>query len=230
MAEDNKPLGEALNQPLKELSFEHIIGGPLKACVDAQQQASMATYDYMKAVGFQKDPTLLSDYQPTPVTFYFVSGGLMKRLRVPLLSILPVPYLQIGYIDLNFKAQVSGWDDESNKATFTYAPTRARVQESGSREESHSSEIRARECLDIRVRATSSDLPSGMAKLMEILDTQLTNLYDLVEEEEKKEEPKQADKKDSKDSKDSKDTKDPKNPKDDKPKKKNKSKNKGKKK
>ena len=227
MAEDNKPLEEALNQPLKELSFEHIIGGPLKACVDAQQQASMATYDYMKAVGFQKDPSLLADYQPTPVTFYFVSGGLMKRLRVPLLSILPVPYLQIGHIDLNFKAQVSGWDNESNKATFTYAPTRARVQESGTREESHSSEITARE------RATSSDLPSGMAKLMEILDTQLTNLYDLVEEEEKKEEPKQADKKDSKDPKDSKDTKEtksPKNPKNDKSKNKNKSKNKGKKK
>jgi hypothetical protein len=184
MAENNQGLAEAMNQPLESLSFEHIIGGPLQACVVAQKEASEATYEYLKAVGFQKDPTLLADYQPTPVTFYFINEGIMKRLRVPLLSIIPIPYLQIGYIDLTFKAEVSGWDNKTNKAKFTYSPTRTRIRRSEEKQVDSSSEIVAKENLDIRIRATSSDMPAGMAKLMEILDTQLTSLYDMVEEEE----------------------------------------------
>ena len=82
MAENTKELGEAINQPLKELSFEHIIGEPLRACVDAQQEAAIATYQYLKAVGFEKDPTLLADFKPTPMVFYFEKDGNVSGVRV----------------------------------------------------------------------------------------------------------------------------------------------------
>ena len=178
MAEDKKELGEAINEPLKKLSFEHIIGEPLMACVDAQQEAAIATYQYMKAVGFQKDPSRLADFKLEQMVFYFEKDGVVNRVAIPLLSILPVPYMKIGQIDLHFKAEVTGWDMGKDKAVFTFASSGAHVQDEGTRTVESSSEIQARETLDIRVRATSSDLPGGMAKLMEILDTQMTDLYD----------------------------------------------------
>ena len=179
MAENTKEIGEAVNQPLKELSFEHIIGEPLRACVDAQQEAAIATYQYLKAVGFEKDPSHLADFQPTPMVFYFEKDGIVNRLSIPLLTLLPIPYLMIGRIDLHFKAQVTGWDLDKDSATFTYASSGAHIEAEGTQKVDSSSEIQAKETLDVRVRATSSDLPAGMAKLMEILDTQMTDLYDV---------------------------------------------------
>ena len=179
MAENTKELGEAINQPLKELSFEHIIGEPLRACVDAQQEAAIATYQYMKAVGFEKDPSLLADFKPTQMVFYFEKDGVVNRLSIPMLTILPVPYLMIGRIDLHFKAEVTGWDNDKDQATFTYATSGTNIEGEGTQKVESSSEIQAKETLDIRVHATSSDLPAGMAKLMEILDTQMTDMYDV---------------------------------------------------
>ena len=179
MAENTKELGEAINQPLKELSFEHIIGEPLRACVDAQQEAAIATYQYLKAVGFEKDPTLLADFKPTPMVFYFEKDGIVNRISIPLLALLPVPYLKIGQIDLHFKAEVTGWDNDKDQATFTYATSGTNIEGEGTQKVESSSEIQAKETLDIRVHATSSDLPAGMAKLMEILDTQMTDMYDV---------------------------------------------------
>ena len=179
MAENKIEIAEAVTQPLKELSFEHIIGEPLRACVDAQQEAAIATYQYMKAVGFEKDPTHLADFRPTPMVFYFEKDGVVNRLSIPLLTILPIPYLMIGNIDLHFKAEVTGWDNDKDQATFTFASSGAHVEANGTQVVESMSEIQAKETLDIRIHATSSDLPGGMAKLMEILDTQMTDMYDL---------------------------------------------------
>lgn len=184
MAEKKKAdLADAVNRPLQELTFTEIIGGPLRACVDAQQEAAMTTYEYLKAIGFQPDPEKLADWQPTPVTFYFYKEGVMNRLTIPLLSILPLPYLQIGRIDLRFQATVSGEDKKQGVTKFTFAPTTATVEKEGEGERNDTSELRARESIDIRIRAGTSDLPAGMAKVMEILNTQMTDLYELKEEE-----------------------------------------------
>jgi len=179
MAEDKQELGKAMNEQFKELSFEQIIGEPLRACVDAQQEAAFATYNYMKAVGFDEDPSHLANYKPASMVFYFEKDGVVNRLSVPILTIFPIPYMKIGRIDLHFKAEVTGWDNDHDKAIFTYSSSGDRIEEEGSRTVESSSEIRAKETLDIRVRASTSDLPGGMAKLMEILDTQITDMYDV---------------------------------------------------
>ena len=53
------------------------------------------------------------------------------------------------------------------------------LQANGTQVVESMSEIQAKETLDIRIHATSSDLPGGMAKLMEILDTQMADMYDV---------------------------------------------------
>ena len=110
MAENNKnKLADAANSPLEDLTFENIIAGPLIACVDAQHEASMVAYDYLMDLGFRKDSKNLADYEPVPLTFYFVREGITSKLTLPLLSVVPVPYLLIGHVDLHYQA--TGADD-----------------------------------------------------------------------------------------------------------------------
>lgn len=175
-------LATRFRKEFEQLEFRNLICGPLKACVDAQQEAAMATYNYMRSVGFRDDPDNLADFIPTPISFYFVKDGVYNRLTVPLLSIIPIPCLTIGQIDLNFQAQLTA--DERGKYTFKYASSPARIKVKDEVEVKQTSELQARENLDIHLCARTSDLPAGMAKLMEILDTQMTDLYEVKEAEE----------------------------------------------
>ena len=175
-------LATRFRKEFEQLEFRNLICGPLKACVDAQQEAAMATYNYLRSVGFREDPDNLADFIPTPISFFFVKDGVYNRLTVPLLSIIPIPCLTIGQVDLNFQAQLTA--DEQGKYTFKYASSPARIKVKEEVELKQTNELQAKENLDIHLCARTSDMPAGMAKLMEILDTQMTDLYDVKEEEE----------------------------------------------
>ena len=48
-----------------------------------------------------------SSLEPVTVSFYFESAGQVHRIVMPLLLIVPVPYLQIDRVDLTFQATVT---------------------------------------------------------------------------------------------------------------------------
>ena len=177
MAENNKnKLADAANSPLEDLTFENIIAGPLIACVDAQHEASMVAYDYLMSLGFRKDSKNLADYEPVPLTFYFVREGITSKLTLPLLSVVPVPYLLIGHVDLHYQATVTACDN--NKTTVRYnSPTSRRIKDQRNTEQKNT--LTAREAIDINLRATTTDMPAGLAKLMDILTTQMTEVNDV---------------------------------------------------
>jgi len=179
MPNDNNQLAEAVNSPLKEVKFENVIAAPLIACAEAQKEASMAAYKYMMALGFQTDKTGLADHEPVPISFYFVHEGVTHRLTMPLISLVPIPFLQIGHIDLNYQAMVTASDNDSLKVRYSSSALDTFKDE---RNLNSSNSIVARETIDIRLRATTSDMPAGMAKLMEILNTQLTDINDVESE------------------------------------------------
>ena len=41
------------------------------------------------------------------VSFQFIKDGRMAQITVPLLTIVPIPYIAINSIDINFKANIS---------------------------------------------------------------------------------------------------------------------------
>lgn len=131
---------------LRSILLYQIIGAPLTALVDAEIQASMATYDFIRKVGFEGDQTSSSESgttnlsspsdnpsssppsqpnSPTSeneikrfgdlklVTFQYnkldVSGRpIAFEVKVPLLSILPIPTLQIKEATLDFAVEING--------------------------------------------------------------------------------------------------------------------------
>ena len=104
MPESNAPNQSQQNSPLSALDFNRIIGGPLSACVNAQEEAALATLDYLNGVVFRKQDGDPYNLEPVTVTFYFESGGVVNRLIMPLVCIVPVPYLQIEQVNLTFQA------------------------------------------------------------------------------------------------------------------------------
>ncbi len=121
---------------LRAIPFENIIGGPLQACVKAQRLAAQTTVDFIREVGLEDVPVRDADgkvlmaprldrygneikdekgnaimfpvfeKKAVYVCFQFIQGGKLVRLNVPMLSIVPIPYIAINTIDISFKANI----------------------------------------------------------------------------------------------------------------------------
>ncbi len=116
---------------LKAIPFGDIIGGPLEACILAQEKAAVTTVNFIERVGMQRKPVFdatgnpvkiknengveeqVFEWEAIYISFQFIQGGRMVRLNVPMLTVVPVPYIAINTIDINFKANIS-----ASAATF----------------------------------------------------------------------------------------------------------------
>jgi hypothetical protein len=102
---------------LKPLTLEQLISAPLRALVLGQQAATQATADFMSRLGFEATDgkqasvrTLEFEYLH-PVPDPDNPGSTIDtptRLRVPLLTMFPVPNLRISEATLVFGANVVG--------------------------------------------------------------------------------------------------------------------------
>ena len=161
---------------LKAIPFDSMIGGPLSACIDAQKEAAMSTVSFIRSVGLTEENKVIN------VTFLYKRDGKNVELTVPLLTIVPIPYIAIDSININFKAAVSGTSKEEQskekhsefgwemveyykkvdvKTTYSNKKDSKATQESTYSIES---------TIDINVSARSESIPAGMAKVLEMLN------------------------------------------------------------
>lgn len=134
---------------LRAIPFENIIGGPLEACVKAQRIAAQTTVDFIREVGLEDVPARKPDgtivtaprldrygnpvkdskgnviedpvmeKKAVYVCFQFIQGGRLVRLNVPMLSIVPIPYIAINTIDINFKANIKAQASATDQDAIT---------------------------------------------------------------------------------------------------------------
>ena len=190
---------------LQALPFGAMIGGPLKACIEAQAMAAKTTWEFIQQVGLNTDEK--GDKSTVNVAFSFSQNGKMVQLNVPLLTIVPIPYIAVHTIDINFKASVSASSssyDETTEHTekggevggdvsLGFGPFKAKAdfkanysskKDSKATEESKYS---VESTIDVAVKAGQDSMPAGMAKILEILNTSL-EVKDLEEPKKPKEE------------------------------------------
>jgi len=100
------------------LSFYQLIGAPLYALIDAERYSADATARFIKEVGF--DPARAEEGQPSNRedfgelrTLKFIQerrdstgASASYQVEVPLLSILPIPALQIREAELEFFVKI----------------------------------------------------------------------------------------------------------------------------
>ncbi len=173
---------------LQALPLSTLIGGPLDACIKAQAQSAQSTLDFIHQAGFTQES---GQWKAVNLTFTYQKGSEKVQLTVPLLTVVPIPYIAIDKIDLEFQANISAVSskvyEESDSAesdgsiqsgdTGGDAGSRRWVQpefkanysrktnKTDQSESRYSSEYN----LDIKVSASQSSMPAGLQSILNIL-------------------------------------------------------------
>ena len=149
----------------EKMEFGEIITAPLTACVDAQAQAASATAEYIQNMGFLYDDQE-KVYKPVTFSFRYQTDEGMKRFTIPLISVVPVPYLQIHDVNLFFSTDLSVKDGQLSGKVSSGKSTRS--QESD--KEVKTSDLR----LNVNIKASTSDMPIGIIKLLQTMQHHIT--------------------------------------------------------
>ena len=189
---------------MNKVPFGAIIGSPLKAAVEAQAAAAIACADFIQKVGFTKDDKgnlsitnvdlILERQTAAPVGAGGPGGPAATTtakfsMSVPLLSILPIPFIRIESLTANFKVAISAIDERSQSekntldldgkldATVGWGPLKVGASGSiSSKKDStatNTSKYSVEQTMDISLHAVQDDLPAGLAKLLDILKDEI---------------------------------------------------------
>jgi len=187
MAIDTAP-SQVATSALQAIPFGSIIGGPLKACIEAQAMAAQTSWKFIQEVGLNTNAET-GEKTAVNVSFQFMQNGRMSQLNVPLLTIVPIPYIAIQSIDINFKANISassssvqedtsstsmsgsldvktkiGWGPFSVEAKMN-ANYSSKKDSKATQDSKYSVEY----TMDVAVKAGQESMPAGLAKVLELL-------------------------------------------------------------
>lgn len=177
---------------LQAIPFGSIIGGPLNACIEAQALAAQTTWKFIQEVGLNTDPKT-GEKSAVNVSFQFMQGGRMVQLNVPLLTIVPIPYIAINTIDINFKANISAssssvqentsHEEMGGSAEVTAglkvgpfhldAKMNANYSSKKDSKATQESKYSVEYTMDVAVKAGQESMPAGLAKVLELLGNAL---------------------------------------------------------
>ena len=167
MAIDTTPSQVATNA-LQAIPFGSIIGGPMKACIEAQAMAAQTSWQFMQ-------------------------NGRMVQLNVPLLTIVPIPYIAIHDIDINFKANISASSSSVSEQSSSSAldvgaeasigakwgpfhmdaKMKANYSSKKDSKATQESKYSVEYTMDVAVKAGQDSMPAGLAKVLELLGSAL---------------------------------------------------------
>lgn len=164
---------------LQSLPFGALIGGPLDAAIEAQGRAAMSSVDFIRSVGFDKDGKVQN------IDFKVTKGDDETEINVPLLTIVPIPFIRIDDMTIDFKANISSCSESEDKSS-TSTEKKAQVEASArylvfkaslnasisSKKDSEStkkSKYSVETTIDVHVHAVQDELPAGLSKMLDIL-------------------------------------------------------------
>ena len=185
-------IGQRVNSLLSGIPLNNLIASPLNACVYAQAEAAHTTMNFINSFGLAD--TDGENKEAVYVTFTYEREGQKVLLRVPILTIVPIPYIAIDTLDINFTCTVNGienaeYDIQSlsqdyqsktaqEKSWYFWRPRTSTMYASVSNKRSsrstQTSEFSVESTLDVTVHAKSESMPAGMAKILEILSSSIS--------------------------------------------------------
>lgn len=175
---------------LSSIDFENLIGGPLVAVVNAQAQSAMATVNFIQSVGFYTDED--GKTQVMNVDFGYSKKVVGEsgteeiknfELHVPLLSIVPIPYLRVEETNIDFLAKITSVQEREvleetktsanlkAKANWGWGSARLVVNYSNQRNTRTGEKVQREYSMGVKVRAVQEEMPAGMEKLLAMMES-----------------------------------------------------------
>lgn len=115
------------------------------------------------------------------------------QIEVPILTMMPIPYIKIEYADLEFNVKINSVSNTSSSnetnnsissntsASYSSwwspfkASTSINTSYSTQSKSSSTEEVKKDYSLNIKIHAAESDMPAGMNKLLDILEASIVN-------------------------------------------------------
>ena len=164
---------------LQALPFGTLIGAPLDAAIDAQAKAAVSSVKFIKAIGFTDDNTVQN------ITFTATKDGVDSEITVPLLTIVPIPFIRIDEMTIDFKANVTSCTESEDKTTqsstksgsfsagakylFFNAKLEGSISSKKDSSSTKNSKYSVETTIDIHVHAVQDEMPAGLSKMLDIL-------------------------------------------------------------
>lgn len=161
---------QSINNAARMLPFDNLIGAPLMACIQAQKQAADATRAYITSMAHEGSTE--TKHEVEMISFSFEKDGRKCKMIVPLLSIVPIPYMTIDTVKINFRADVTL--DKENNLLAKYG-----TQNTTAVNNTQTSKFNLKNQIDIEVIATGHTIPDGLNKVLGTLN----NLINIETEE-----------------------------------------------
>lgn len=191
---DTTPSTVATNA-LSAIPFSAMIGGPLDAAIKAQALAAKTSWEFIQTVGLQEVGSGDDKHKEAiSVSFQYQKDGEMVNLVVPLLAIVPIPYIAIDTITIDFTAKI-----DASASTVTTEASSSKTDVSGdasislgwgifggtlnmkggysskkSSKATADSKYSVEYTLDIHVEAGQDSMPAGLATVLNILNSAIT--------------------------------------------------------
>lgn len=182
-------------QELSSIDFASMIGGPLNAVVEAQAKSAMTTLDFIQNLGFVKETGATGEVsygKAKTVTFTYNkvnpdNGKLYEyELKVPTLAIIPIPYLRVEDVHIQFNAKISSTTYQRNatgesyggsisaKAGWGWGSAKLSAYYSKRKSTTSGNQVNRTYSLDVKVHAVQDEIPAGLDKVLGILEDTMT--------------------------------------------------------
>jgi hypothetical protein len=171
---------------LNNLPFDALIGGPMNAAVRAQALAAQTSIDFIRSVGFKpdEDGELTDDVRTVNFRYSRNEEGEERNfeLTVPLLTIVPIPYLRIDEMTIDFTARLTdvvtteSSDDIRWGVSASYGGKafNFRASVSGEHKRQTKSQSNVEYTMDIHVLAKQDEMPKGLSRIVDLLEAAST--------------------------------------------------------
>jgi len=174
---------------LNNIDFAKMIGGPLQAAIQAQAASAVSTVNFIKDLGFKlKDPDdpdsekelVMTDftYEKTDVDPETGVEVTTKRfVRVPFISMLPIPSIRIETVDIDFNVKLNSVESQTIKDKLAigleikagWGPAKMKVSSSYQRSSSFGVKVEKEYTMNVKVKASQDEMPAGLEKILNML-------------------------------------------------------------
>lgn len=167
-----------INNPA--LPLLHLLGIPLVAMVEAEEQMILKSLEFIKTMGFGDDDVenIGNDLELGSlryVSFLYHTqnsdgGTTLHRMEIPLLSLIPIPLFEIKKMDVEFGVKVvqAGIQKNSSENRGMFQPEEY-AEIYGSIASTQSPSRDQAKHMKVKMLLEQSDLPAGISQILEQL-------------------------------------------------------------
>ena len=180
--------GAVANSALSAIPFSSLIGSPLNACIEAQAQAAKTSWEFIQNVGLNVDKDS-GEMSAINVSFSYNKNGELVVLNIPILTVVPIPFLSIDKVVIDFIANISASSSSMSsdstsedlsaggkaKGKIGFGPfslsleAEANYSSKKDSKSSQDSQYSVEYTMNVHVEGGQSDMPAGLGVVLNIL-------------------------------------------------------------